>query len=156
MFSESLVALLRFLALPQREKLKYLPIASSDIRYEPPDEGDNIQYASEAAFRAAFHLLNEERVDLEEEQLHSLRRDLLSVMTIMLRESDRGANDLWWLSKEQHGISSHLDDLWFVVQRLALLTLQSLGLEAAPPQIPFEYLIRSAGFRRIRIERHVE
>jgi hypothetical protein len=156
MLPEPVVSALRYLALSNREKMKYLPIRNPEIRYEPPDEGDDIEGDSEVAFRAALRLLIEAHVDHQQHELHSIRRDLLSVMTLMLMAANHGAADIWWLNKEQYGISSELDDSWLVVQRLALLTLKSAGVEAAPPQLSFEDLIRSAGFRRIRIERHVE
>ena len=156
MLSEPVVSALRYLALSNREKMKYLPIRNPEVRYEPPDEGDDVEGDPEVAFRAAFRLLIEAHIDLPQDELHSIRRELLCVMTLMLNAVNHGADDIWWLNKEQSGFRSELDASWLVVQRLALLALKSAGVEAAPPQLPFEDLIRSAGFRRIRIERHVE
>jgi len=137
--------MLRFLALSQREKMRYLPADTDGSCYVAPDGEAEIAFAAEAAVRAAYRAVDSAAVDAPE-TIKPLLLEIRCVMEMMLDLAER-IDYFWLLDKEKHPISGPYDDTWLVLKRLASHALQQAGLDVSSPTVIFADLLKFAGFQ---------
>lgn len=145
MLPSQTIEMLRFLALSQSEKMRYLPADADGLHYVPADCGAEIAFAAEAAVRAAFKAVDSAVPDASE-VIKPLLLEIRCVMEMMLDLAER-IDYVWLLDKEKHPISGPYDDAWLVLKRLASLALQQASRDVSSPTVTFTDLLKSAGFQ---------
>lgn len=145
MLTNQTLEMLRFLALSQSEKMRYLPADCDGVCYVTPDGDAEIAFAAEAALRAAFKAVDSAAWDAPEE-IKPLLLEIHCVMVMMFDLADR-VDYVWLLDKEKHPISGPYDDAWLVLKRLATQALQHAGRGVSSPTVMFADLLTFAGFQ---------
>lgn len=145
MLPNQTLEMLRFLALSQSEKMRYLPADADGLCYVTADGEAEIAFAAEAAVRAAFKAVDSAAVD-GPAAIKPLLLEIRCVMEMMLDLAER-VDYVWLLDKEKHPISGPYDDAWLVLKRLATQALQQAGRDASSPTVMFADLLKFAGFQ---------
>lgn len=122
MLSNETIEAPRFFALPQSEKIRYLPVDSENVYYVAGD-GSEMVLSAEAAMRAAFFLMD---TPDESDEVTELLKDMNGVIYMMLGLCGID-NYMWFLDKERSQITGPYDRGWLVLKRLATLALQRAG-----------------------------
>jgi hypothetical protein len=142
MLSNKTIEALRFFALPQSEKIRYLPVDSESVYYVAGD-GSEMVLSAEAAMRAAFFLID--TTDTSDEVMELLK-DMNGVIYMMLGLCEID-NYIWFLDKERYRTTGPYDRGWLVLKRLATLALRGDGLDLSPPQMTFAELLVPIGIK---------
>jgi len=144
MLTNKTIEALRFFALPQSKKIRYLPIDSEHVYYVAGD-GSEIVLSAEASMRAAFFLMD---TPDESDEVTELLKDINGVIYMMLGLCEID-NYMWFLDKGRFPTTGPYDRGWLILQRLATLALQRAGLDLSPPQMTFAELLQPAGIKAV-------
>ena len=145
MLPNQTLEVLRFLALSQVEKLRYLPSFGENYCYVTADREAEIEFAAEAAARIAFKAVDVASVDASE-AIRPLLLEIRCVIEMMLDLAEQ-VDYVWLLDKETHPVSGPYDDAWLVLQRLAGIALREANHGLLPPTVAFTDLLSSAGYK---------
>ena len=145
MLSQQAIEFLRFFALSQSEKIDYLRSTSEGTRYVTPDGETEILFASEAAMRAAFKVINSEMWEASD-GIKPLLSEISCVIGMVLDLAEQ-IDYVWLLDKAKQPITGPVDDAWLVLKRLSFTALQLAGKEIAPPTTAYPELLKVVGFR---------